>query len=477
MISVLPKDHQVLSPHILRRYINWLHFAGLVSIPTYYSEPWKTRCHSYYHICATWSLYVFAVSNTASVFVNGINDFGEFCMRLWESECVLLALIELVYVANNLTKFYKILALIEDLSQDHGQHPVVVRTQKIQNLFLNFSLISLYSLITGSKLLQALLPKDAKTLARTKRIYNLQNPQNTLILPLYFPGLDTSEIHTFISIHIWELFVDVWITLTVLITVTFFTFLAHDIKAYVDILVEFTSRIGEEHRNDVGQVVYYTNLLRNRYLVADNFQTPKSQNQPTTSGAETQDTDKNSAENQPITDPMIIMIKDFERDKDSYDYFYVKQIVLFQEKILEITDKTYTFYTTTLKIRVLGVITLLFLAVVVILYPTSDIPLLNRLQINGEALSMTLVFILFFYSGELIGECNLTLRTAVYCSGWYNCANRTRRAVWLFMLRNLSKNYFSIFALGRLEYDVMLRIFRGGYAFLNFVINQTKLKN
>ncbi|KAL1457405.1 hypothetical protein WDU94_007641 [Cyamophila willieti] len=166
------------------------------------------------------------------------------------------------------------------------------------------------------------------------------------------------------------------------------------------------------------------------------------------------------------------MIDEFERDKDSYDYFYVKQIVLFQERITEITDKMYASYTTTLNICAVLAIIMIFLAVLIILSPSSDMPFLLRLQINGEASAMCVVFCLFFYCGELLAECNLTLRSPAYCSGWYNCAKKTRKAVCLFLTRNQNMNYFTVLEQLRLEYDLMVRVFKGGYTFLNLVINQ-----
>ncbi|KAL1457407.1 hypothetical protein WDU94_007643 [Cyamophila willieti] len=129
----------------------------------------------------------------------------------------------------------------------------------------------------------------------------------------------------------------------------------------------------------------------------------------------------------------------------------------------------YDFYYTVVKICAAVGNLMIILVVMVTLYPTN-IPFLNQLQANGECVAMTVFFVLFFYCGEFLAECNLNLRLAAYNSGWYKCTNRTRRAVCLFMTRNQTMNYFTIFEIFRLEYDLMVRVFKGAYSFLNIVI-------
>ncbi|KAL1457406.1 hypothetical protein WDU94_007642 [Cyamophila willieti] len=222
-------------------------------------------------MCVSIYLALSAVSIALSVFINAIHDFGEFFMRLWELLCFLLAFVEL-YVRRNLDKCYEFLSLTEELTRDHGQHPFVVRLQRMQKLFLYSSLGGIFTIVMGSRVLQIFIQPPESTLARTKRIYNLQNPRYTFMVPEYIPGVDTSEIHVFILISVLDIGREIWAVFAIVVSITFFSFLAHDIQAYVKVLAEFTSHIGEQQRNEDEKVVFYTNLLRNRYIVRDRDQ-------------------------------------------------------------------------------------------------------------------------------------------------------------------------------------------------------------
>uniref|UniRef100_A0A8D8ZAE1 Uncharacterized protein n=1 Tax=Cacopsylla melanoneura TaxID=428564 RepID=A0A8D8ZAE1_9HEMI len=285
------------------------------------------------------------------------------------------------------------------------------------------------------------------------------------------------------------IFMDIALVPTIMLTVAFFFILAHDLKAFVSILAKYTTRIGEQHKNEAGQLIYYTNLLRNKYVVRNTaFPTdedvskvlPKpivtvteastiDMNQPSTSTQSQVQQVTKTLPHQPIK---ISMIQAFALDQDAYDYFYVRQIVLFQKHLSDTTDKLYDFYFTVVKICAAVGNLMIILVVLVTLYPTT-IPFLNRLQVNGECAAMTVFFVLFFYCGEFLAECNLHLRMAAYNSGWYKCTNRTRRAVIIFMTRNQSMNYFTIFSIFRLEYDLMVRAFKGAYSFFNIVITMS----
>ncbi|KAL1461649.1 hypothetical protein WDU94_013522 [Cyamophila willieti] len=489
MYASIPREN--VTPHVLRRFLNFIHIVGVISITNYYREPWKTRYHGYYSKFVFIMLNWYLISIALSVFVNARHDFGEFCMRLVEFLCLFIVQSELIYFRRNQENFYELLTLMEDMARDHGHHKVVSFVKKIQFFFLYSSLFFMYSVLYGSKVLQMVLSKSESTLARTQRIYNVQYPQNEFIVPIYIPGVDTSV--AFVP--------------TMMLTTTFFFILAHDLKAYVEILSKHTNHIGELHTNELGQRIYYTDLLRNKYVVRDKnlarigpikentsgtFQSHSSRlekvsdiekmadnNEIKTSGgtrpilvAEAsidKDQATTSWRSQTSVTGEMIMIEMFERDQDAYDYFYVKQIVLFQRHLTDTTDKLYEFYYTVVKICAAVGNLMIILVVLVVLYPTT-IPTLNQLQANGECAAMTVFFCLFFYCGEFLAECNLKLRVAAYDSFWYKCTNRTRRAICLFMTRNQEMNYFTIYDIFRLEYDLMVRIFKGAYSFLNIVL-------
>uniref|UniRef100_A0A8D9E8Q4 Odorant receptor n=1 Tax=Cacopsylla melanoneura TaxID=428564 RepID=A0A8D9E8Q4_9HEMI len=138
-----------VSPHLLRRYLTLCHYIGLISIPNYYSEPWKTRYHGYYSKCVFMYFNMYLVCIALSVFINAIHDFGEFCTRFFEFLCLFIVQLELIYFRANLSKFYELLTLMERMARDHGHHPVVGRTQKLQKFFLYSSLFSMYYVIIG----------------------------------------------------------------------------------------------------------------------------------------------------------------------------------------------------------------------------------------------------------------------------------------------------------------------------------------
>ncbi|KAL1457408.1 hypothetical protein WDU94_007644 [Cyamophila willieti] len=344
------KPRPDVSPHLLRRFLTLCHVCGLISIPNYYREPWKTRYHSYFSKCVFIYFNIFLVCIALSVFINAIHDFGEFCMRFLEFLCLFIVHSELIYFRRNLGKFYELLTLIEGLARDHGHHPVVGRTQKMQKFFLYSSLLFMYNVIVGSKLLQTVLPVDESTLARTKRIYNYEYPQHTFIVPIYI-GIDTSPSRVYWASAMCLLFMDVALVPTIMLTVAFFWILAHDVKAFVGILSNHITHIGEQHQNEFGQQVYYTNLLRNKYVVRDhslpNVKTTTKVLPEPIIVVEASTIDMNQAStskqvtlpNQPISIDKINMIDQFDINQDAYDYFYVKQIVLFQKHLLDLTDK------------------------------------------------------------------------------------------------------------------------------------------
>ncbi|KAL1448133.1 hypothetical protein WDU94_005488 [Cyamophila willieti] len=170
------KPRPDVSPHLLRRFLTLCHVCGLISIPNYYREPWKTRYHSYFSKCVFIYFNIFLVCIALSVFINAIHDFGEFCMRFLEFLCLFIVHSELIYFRRNLGKFYELLTLIEGLARDHGHHPVVGRTQKMQKFFLYSSLLFMYNVIVGSKLLQTVL---MRLLLIHFLLHRIQTPTNS----------------------------------------------------------------------------------------------------------------------------------------------------------------------------------------------------------------------------------------------------------------------------------------------------------
>lgn len=150
-----------------------------------------------------------------------------------------------------------------------------------------------------------------------------------LSLPMYIPGLDTSEIHVFSAFFVISVFL-IWLgSLIITISMTFFLFLAFNIKVYTDILAEFTTLIGERHRNDIGELIFYTNLVENQFIVLGKNQTRKLALEI-----------KDNSEVQTFGNAdQVGLMKRLSKDNDFYDYFYMKQIILFQEKLTDLTQK------------------------------------------------------------------------------------------------------------------------------------------
>ncbi|XP_026687007.1 uncharacterized protein LOC113471789 [Diaphorina citri] len=265
-----------------------------------------------------------------------------------------------------------------------------------------------------------------------------QKLQECVDIPLYIPRADPSEPCLYACVYCALMYVAFLFYVIISMSLMYFPCCAYIVKCYTDVLADFASRIGGQHFTADGHLIYYTNLFNNTFIVSKRDSAMEEADMDPVKPNSVKSAE-GSQESNCVPSSIQINMENVNSvqsvDPDCTDYFYVKQVILFQKKLISIREKIDALFAQNFRVRILIGILLVIVSVLASLFPGS-MPPVNRAQTILEVLALLVGYMVMFHCAETLAACNDTLRTTAWCSQWYQCSNHTKKILGFFLRMN-----------------------------------------
>lgn len=411
-----------------------MHIMGLICLPNFYDRPWRNHLHRAYclFILALRGLYTISVHVSLIFWVT--QDFKLFCLKLIEIFIVDVCTVELYIVYYYLNGFINLMRSDTVISNtDDIFNRLKDRKEKV-GLFT----IGIMQGVLLKPIVSGFLTRSELELEIIQKVQDVEQPENIFMFQVYIPYVDPSMP----PISYFFYFLDVYMavqSLLIMCGTTLLPFSVLHLRAKFELLSEFVAMTGRCANEDDG-LIMYTNLLRNTKLIQSK------------AGASSQELNivnlRGLLENNPI----------------AYEYFYVKQIILFQKQLLTERNEIEEFWRIELfRHGAFGVVLMLLSLYNILNQHVRILRLLEGIRMLGFVIG----YIYYFHCFELFAECNISLARAMMSSQWYECSIKTKHVILLFLRQTLRAHYYTFPLNLQLGYQYMVNTFKLTYSFLN----------
>ncbi|KAL1453828.1 hypothetical protein WDU94_010139 [Cyamophila willieti] len=343
------------------------------------------------------------------------------------------------------------LEIIEQFDHCHRHNPKVVNVIMLEEkiMQLAFGLVA-FTIIGGNVL--CLIPKSDTEMERLRKIYEFRYPQNTFMIPVYLPFLDPSEPHVYILLWCVVFCMFFLLTSAFVVAMIFFPLLVLDLNMCLEIACQFVQLMGQEHRDVEGRLVFYTDIINNKYVMQNNEDADESSD----------DTFENDYKKRESEKAIRYL---FSRHPKLYEYYYLRQVILLQKKLSNLRKMLDDFYRDLFYIISVNFLILFMMSVYNSFFCTHS--QIIRFKIYAETLILVLTYFIFFTCGEVVANMNPSLARAAWFSHWYKCSIDTKRGMLLFLRSCQKMDYMLIFNLFELRFTLLVSTLRLSYSFFN----------
>lgn len=436
--------------HVLRKHIYILHLFGLVYLPNYYKDAWKNqlhRCYSHF-ILTVYALHTLSLN--ASLFLYAIKNFGIFCANFFECIVVTICVIDIYSLNYQLARFLKLIESFESMANYHGRNKVIITLNKrLKILVLVISVAVVISVILLCSI--PFLPKSPEELETIKKVFLMKYPENSFVLPIYIPFIDPSEPRFYYIMESCNLYLAFLYIPMAILTATMFYSIVFNIKAHFDVLYDFITLFGREHRDCDGRLIYYINIIENESVVRNTKTQKENSNDLNMKSVETAE-----------------LVSLFEQDPRLYEYYYLKQIILFQKRLLHERKLLDTFYRNNLALYG-AMSTVMLMTMMYAVFTPGLLPPKIHIKTMYEAILVTVCYSIYFFCGELLSACNISLKSAMWSSHWYKGTIQSKQAIILFLRMNQKLTPFVLCKKFVLGFEFMISIFKLSYSMFHLL--------
>lgn len=102
-----------------------------------------------------------------------------------------------------------------------------------------------------------------------RRIYNWENPHNTLPFFLYIPFIDPTNVKYYPYLYVMEAYWSVLLSVQVAVSFANFALSPYSLKAHYEVLNKYTEMLGTVHLNKEGKRVLYRDIMKAEFIEVD----------------------------------------------------------------------------------------------------------------------------------------------------------------------------------------------------------------
>uniref|UniRef100_A0A8D9ED10 Odorant receptor n=1 Tax=Cacopsylla melanoneura TaxID=428564 RepID=A0A8D9ED10_9HEMI len=289
-----------------------LQYGGRVNLHQHKSK-WKSTLQDIYVFIQETLYTLCALSHLFSAITRGVRYLPEFFQALCDNMIFWYLNCYCFYYHIRNRKLCHIIELTENTFTKADQQ-IVQKYHKRSNLFSIVLFIVVFSSSMFTIFLETVMPIPQNELEIRRYVYRTAHPERRHAGPVRIPFLDESKSWTYEIIYVLQMYIlaihSVWATcLSSIVPVM----LMH-IQGQYEILCKYISMIGKEHRDIVGNRIFYTSIERNEYVIES---TPPVKRRNT----------QNRINRMP------------RRNKQIYEDDYLRQIVKFHQKLQHLLNE------------------------------------------------------------------------------------------------------------------------------------------
>ncbi|KAL1450986.1 hypothetical protein WDU94_003288 [Cyamophila willieti] len=290
------------------------------------------------------------------------------------------------------------------------------------------------SIILSCSIVETYFPVSDQEIELLRYIYKRARPERRLQTNFWIPFLDDSESPTYEIIFYFEFYLILLIILAATVSISGIPLLVIYLGGQYDILYHHVKLIGRTHKDQFGDVIYYTNFETGSFLKLK----PRSQ---------------------------------WKVNQDVYNQYYCHQVIKFHQKLIGFQDKLRRFYSPIMLSKVI-LSNLLFMLCLYQL-TASSIKYISKARLYKlvlEFIGVLSEYFLLCYFSEKLDDSQICVNRAIVKSHWYKCSKNTRRDICMLLRRTQGSNHLSFYkGVIVLSRGYFLSVVRLSYSFVNFM--------
>lgn len=258
-----------------------------------------------------WFIYIF--SHSLNTLTRATRYFPEFCQMLFED----LVLLEVLIITLHLARERQELNSLIDFERhifSQADAEILRESRRLGNLIFFVVLTWIAAATTGANAEAIVLIKEEAELNLRSYIYSTAHPERKHPTTLRIPFIDVSLSPAYEIMFVYIIYVDTVLIFATNAIMTLLPVAVIHLRAQYESLCKFLRMIGEEHRDDKGNRIFYTDFKKNK------FRTILSEVKR----------DGNTSTGSPLENRILLQ---------RYEQFYLKQIIQFHHQLLQFQQK------------------------------------------------------------------------------------------------------------------------------------------
>ncbi|KAI5721870.1 hypothetical protein M8J76_000223 [Diaphorina citri] len=423
----------------LKNLCTMLEKSGAINLHTT-----KNRQQSIYVVVTYVMFILYICGHLFSTVTRSIRYEPEFVQMIADDALYLMILLSI----NNYRAEYRLLGklLYMESSFSKACHGIIKKCEREANLIFKFSLGAVFC-ANVEKIFKALLPIPSAELEIRRYVYRTENahrrhPSNVRIL-----FMDESKSYTYEIIYLFQSWIFVLLIVWITVVITFIPVLVVHMRGQYKILAKYIEKIGEVHRDPLGNAIVYTNIETDEYVV---LKLKKRDGK----------TDRR------------IQMREKRELQNEYQRRYLIQIFKFHKRILMYQDQCVKLLSPIVLSLVMGHTIIFTLGLCQLVLSRTELSPQRLFTFISEFVAEAFAYFILCNCSEIANDCNLILCKAINTCSWTNCSSQTRRDISILLRRVQQPNHLRFYSGALiLSRAYFLKVLKVAYTFLNFVLN------
>ncbi|KAI5724877.1 hypothetical protein M8J77_008239 [Diaphorina citri] len=426
-------------------YVNFYH----------HKQKWKNSLQELYcHINYTLMAF-FIVGRLLNTFTRAIHDWPEFLQNAVQAVHVILLFGSLYHYRRNHRQLDELITFIETSFSKADPDVLKACEKKVKYTFLVWLGLMIFYLVTA--VLESHTPLSEHDKEMRRSIYHVKHPERILPAVIWIPGIDETESYNYEVILFIESYMSFSNVMMVIPTYSLAPTIITHLAGQFTILSQFVRKIGQRGEDDIPDV----NVVANQNIVQVNMDAHVNKDdhlkkdapgkKDSTIAIVVRELPENEGLVMPLQStsqeglPANVPSESRELQWEAYERWYIRQVILFHQKLLGFQEKMLSLIRNVL---------LIIVTCISITFSLSmfEIFVCHNLLIKVTVIKLAMMFIsllvhLYFvcYCSEQLNDSNLMLRDSLYNSLWYNCCPRARRDILMLLRRAQRPSYIVLY--------------------------------
>lgn len=278
-----------------------------------YDSAVKNRLQSIFvsiHMCL---LAIYATLQSCNVLIRGTRYFPELVQTVSEN-LTMWYLLFMLYYFNSL---YQSLVSHEVYlaSFSNMDSPILQACNRKAKIFLLGFLI-VVGLAIGGSFFELLIPLSESELDIRRHVYRTKHPERRLPFNTHIPYVDESESWTYEILFAFQFYLISWLVIYIGCVVSLIPMTMMMVRGHYEVLSGYIQLLGHEHRDSLGNPIVYTNIEKNEYTIRLYSSVVRGNRER-----------------------QMRMLREKVRRQRLYEQDYVRQILIYHQKLLIFQDK------------------------------------------------------------------------------------------------------------------------------------------